>query len=82
MIKITKEDFQDMESKAIDIFAYPKGNFWVIHSKEDNKFYPIRHKSSQYWAGKPTKCFTEVLHALWSIDSMEWQNPANQKIFN
>lgn len=81
MRKITKLEFEEMKKDSIDIFDFPKGNFWIIHSKTDGKFYPVRHCRSQYWSAPPTKYFTEVLRALWNCDKMEWENPASQKIF-
>ena len=82
MVKIDKADFVKLKEEALDIFTYPKGNFWIIHSKVDGKFYPIKHCKCQYWTAKPTKYFTEVLRAMYSVETGEFQNPANQKIFS
>ena len=81
MKKITAAEFNEMKETAIDVFHYPKGNFWIVHSKTNNLFYAVRHKASQYWVSKSTKSFTTVMRAIINIENLTWQNPASQSIF-
>lgn len=78
---ITKLKFNEFKYDAISVYTYSKGNFWILHSK-NNIFYPVRHHRNKYYIGKGTKDFTKVISAIICYeDNHELYNPSNQNMF-
>ncbi len=83
MIKISGEELDYLKVGAIDIHTFSKGNFWIIHSDEDNKVYAIKHAKGQYWKSKGTNYVTEVLRVCVDEERAEYTTsfPASTNVF-
>ncbi len=82
MVKIDKDDFKELMKTAIDSFHIPGGNFWIIHSSTDNKFYGVKHAAGTYWISTGTRHFTDAIFAIMNEERNGWHScPGNSKFW-
>ena len=82
MIKIDKDLIEELKSNSIDAFNYPKGNFWIYHSKRDGKFYGVKHARGEYYISKGVSEFTKILHVIYNCENKTFVNPSNDSFWN